>query len=362
MGKGRILRHTVVAVALLLGVYWSALSARHGVAGPNYPAAEFITSPGWLAEHREDPHIIIVDVREDKYFDGKVIPGAIRLPWGKFRYTDAALGIGGMFVGVVEAQRILGIHGIARTDTIVLYDSVERDGGATASYVFWVLDVLGHEKKKILDRGIDGWIDAGGGVSSQPTKRDAILYQALSNQIDLQREVDGEFIYTRLGDPYYQIIDVRSRAEYLGETPDMGLDGKILKLGHVPTAVNVDYRLNWADSNTKALKGYAELQDLYRGLDPSKAVILYCHSARRSSFTYFVLRLMGVEDVRLYDRSWFEWGNERSYYPVETRENQFQVSAFLKKDSRAARSTPPKKHPAEEPLERATDGYVSCGG
>ncbi len=34
-------------------------------------------------------------------------------------------------------------------------DSVERDGGATASFVFWVQDILGHSGKKILDRGIE---------------------------------------------------------------------------------------------------------------------------------------------------------------------------------------------------------------
>jgi thiosulfate/3-mercaptopyruvate sulfurtransferase len=313
-------------------------------------------------DHKDDENILIVDVREEKYFDGKLIPGAIRLPWGAFRFNAPVLGIGGLFVGTQRAQEILGVHGISPTDTIILYDSVERDGGATASYVFWVLDVLGHKEMKILNGGIDGWIDAGGAVSSQPAKGDAILYQATSDQIRLQREVDGEFISPRLGDPYYQILDVRSRAEYLGETPDVGLDGKILKLGHIPTAVNVDYRLNWADSNTKALKGYGELQDLYRGLDPSKAVILYCHSARRSSFTYFVLRLMGFEDVRLYDRSWFEWGNERFYYPVETRENQLKALAFPRTDSRAARPVSPERPAADQPLEQAAGGYVSCGG
>jgi len=355
-------RYAVLVIVLSLGVCWSVASARHEAEKSTYPRGEYIVGASWLMEHKDDESIMIVDVREDKYFNGKLIPGAIRLPWAAFRFNDPVLGIGGLFVGTQRAQQILGAHGISRTDTIILYDSVERDGGATASYVFWVLDLLGHKEKKILNRGIDGWIDAGGAVSSQPAKRDEILYQAPSDQIRLQREADGEFISPRLGDPYYQILDVRSRAEYLGETPDVGLDGKILKLGHIPTAVNVHYQLNWADSNGKALKGYGELQDLYRGLDPSRAVILYCHSARRSSFTYFVLRLMGFEDVRLYDRSWFEWGNQQFYYPVETRENLFKTFAFLKTDSRAARAASPERPAGEEPLEQAKGGYVSCGG
>jgi thiosulfate/3-mercaptopyruvate sulfurtransferase len=88
---------------------------------------------------------------------------------------------------------------------------------------------------------------------------------------------DGTLTYNRLEDPHYQILDVRSREEYLGETPNMGLNGKVLKLGHIPTAFNIDFRQNWMDANTKVLKRYPELQDLYRGLDPTKGTITYCH-------------------------------------------------------------------------------------
>jgi len=73
-------------------------------------------------------------------------------------------------VGLSAAQDILGRHGITPQDTLVLYDSVERDGGATASYVFWVLDLLGHSKKMILERGINGWKDAGYDLVTTPEK------------------------------------------------------------------------------------------------------------------------------------------------------------------------------------------------
>ncbi len=92
--------------------------------------------------------------------------------------------MGGLFVGPAEAQRILGEHGLFRNDMIVLYDSVARDGGATASYLFWVLDLLGHKKMAILERGIDGWLAAGGEVVNQPQKREPLLYQAPSKEIE----------------------------------------------------------------------------------------------------------------------------------------------------------------------------------
>ena len=61
--------------------------------------------------------------------------------------------------------------------------------------------------------------------------------------------------------------------EYLGEKPNTALDGTVLKLGHVPTATNSDYTLNWTTPDIKAIKPYAALQELYRGLDPGRAVI-----------------------------------------------------------------------------------------
>lgn len=357
MDKKRIVRYVVIAVILLFGVYWSLASARPDA---DYPQSGYLVSGSWLKQHIDDKGLLIVDVRQDKYFDGKLIPGAIRLPWGSFRYNNVVLSIGGMFSGPDQAQEVLGNHGISRNDTLVLYDSVQRDGGATASYVFWILDLLGHENKKILERGIDGWLAAGGEVVSEPKKLEPMLYQAPLEEIRLRSWVDGEFIYKRLGDPHYQIVDVRSREEYLGEKPNVGIDGQVLKLGHIPTAVNVDYRLNWADPESKTLKSYEQLRELYRGLDPTKGVIVYCHSGRRSSFSYYVLRLMGFDDVILYDRSWNEWGNWRTYFPVETSENRLASASLPGPGKTSAMARPIEKKPPT--MKEPKGGYVSCGG
>jgi thiosulfate/3-mercaptopyruvate sulfurtransferase len=368
MKNGTTIRYAVIAVVLLLGVYWSAASATNG-GGQGYPNADYLASAQWLQSHKkDDASTVIVDVRMDKYFDGKLIPGAVRMPWRLFRYNRPATNMGALFVGVERAQEILGEHGIARNDTVVLYDSVERDGGATGSYIFWVLDLLGHEKMKVLERGIDGWIDAGGETVSEPRKPEKVLYQAPSEEIDSRKYVKADYMMPRLGDPYYQILDVRSREEYLGEAPNTGLDGTVLKLGHVPTAYNINYTLNWTSPETKAVKPYGELRQLYRGLNPAKAVITYCHSARRGSFGYFVLRLMGFDDVMLYEPSWMEWGNKRYFFPVETAENVL-AGDVPGTASTSAGAGGGKKRSGQTGSSAASgggggskSGYVSCGG
>jgi thiosulfate/3-mercaptopyruvate sulfurtransferase len=189
MKNGKLIRYVAIAAILLLGVYWSASSATSGGAGEDYPNAGFLATAEWLKSQKDDASLVIVDVRMDKYFAGKLIPGAIRMPWRQFQYDDVAGNMGGLFVGIERAQQLLGEHGIARNDTVVLYDSVKRDGGATSSYIFWVLDLLGHKNMKVLERGIDGWIDAGGETVSTPRKTEAVLYQAPSGEINLRKWV-----------------------------------------------------------------------------------------------------------------------------------------------------------------------------
>ena len=104
MGKNKYLRFTVIGIVLLLGVYWSLSSAQSKADRPLYPGGEYLASANWLKQHKDDENAAIVDVREDKYFDGKLIPGAIRLPWKNFTYDNTALGIGGAFVGTDRAQ------------------------------------------------------------------------------------------------------------------------------------------------------------------------------------------------------------------------------------------------------------------
>jgi thiosulfate/3-mercaptopyruvate sulfurtransferase len=361
------LRHFFLATLLLLGLVWSLASAQQEGSTGGYPNSDLLATPQWLKQHATDENMLIVDVRTDDHFDGRLIPGAIRLPWSSFRYNDTAANEGSLFVGVARAQELLGSHGIGRTNTIVLYDSVARDGGATASYLFWVLDILGHENKKILEGGIDAWEAAGYDLDSKPRQLSPILYQAPMQEIRGQDLIDGNDVYRQLGDPYYQIIDVRSPAEYKGEKGTRDLQGNDLKLGHIPTAVNIDYTENWQNAETKKIKPYSTLQRLYRGLDPQKGVIVYCNSGRRSSFSYYVLRLMGIDSVYTYEPSWKQWGKPANFFPVETTLNTLAgkglpgTSSVKTKTTSATGSQPAgQREPSSGSAPKS--GYVSCGG
>ncbi len=358
MKNPRAFRYGLIALVLLLGVSWALNEADNDPS--TYPNSELLATVPWLANNLDQ--VVVVDVREDKYFDGDAIKGAIRLPWKSFRHNDSVSRVAGRFVGVDEAQKILGRHGITRTDSIVLYDSVARDGGATASYVFWILDVLGHKNVRILDGGIDAWKTAGHETGTVQ-KPKALTYQAAIDELNPDSLVRGDFVYSRLGDVHYQILDVRSRDEYLGKKGTKGLSGEPLKLGHIPTAYNVNHESAWRNAESKRIKSYSELQQLYRGLNSEKAVIVYCNSGRRSSHSYFILRLMGFADVRTYEASWKEWGDPAKFYPVETQERSL-TSGELPQASHSPRkrSSSGASKAGSGGDKKPKGGYVSCGG
>lgn len=359
-----IVRHSIIAVLLISGVWWSLGSA--GQQSVEYPNSRFLVTADWLNDHIKDKNLIIVDVRTDKYHSGELIPGAVRMPWSVFRYNNAAENTASTFVGPEQAQAILGRHGITTRDTLVLYDSIQRDGGATASYVFWILDVLGHEKKCILEQGIDGWKTNGYETATNSRTLEQTLYQAGSSNIKKGRLINGRFVYQRLGDIFYQIIDVRSEEEYVGRKGTKGLDGTPFKLGHIPTAVNINYTAAWKDSSNKAIRSFSELQETYRGIDPGKGIIVYCNSGRRSSFSYYILRLMGYENVYTYEASWKEWGDPDKFFPVETRKTTLTDTRIFTPakggGGSAAKTAGRQDQKTGSSSAKPAGGYISCGG
>ena len=53
------------------------------------------------------------------------------------------------------------------------------------------------------------------------------------------------------------------------------------------------------------------LKNLYAGkrIDPGKLIVTHCQTGVRASHAYFVLRLLGYANIKVYDASWEVWGN-----------------------------------------------------
>ncbi len=95
------------------------------------------------------------------------------------------------------------------------------------------------------------------------------------------------------------LVDVRSRAEYEGET-GYPCDPR---QGHIPGALHLDLNEIYAAGTDPAdVRGLlAE-----RGIQDDRPIVAYCHSGQRSEIAAALLRQADVDAVN-YAGSWHEW-------------------------------------------------------
>jgi thiosulfate/3-mercaptopyruvate sulfurtransferase len=267
-------------------------------------AKPVLVSTEWVAEHLNDPGVVIAEVDEnpDLYDEGH-IPGAVKLHWK----DDLQDPIERDLVEKETFEALLGSRGIGNETTLVLYGDKNN---WFAAYAYWYLKTYGHRDARILNGGRQKWIDEGRELSSEVPEPTATTYSASERDESIRAYRDQ--VLDWLGTAGRALVDVRSPGEYAGDLvapPGYEQEGA-QRAGHIPTAASVPWASAVRDDGT--FKTAAELREQYgaKGVTPDKEIVAYCRIGERSAHTWFVLReLLGYESVRNYDGSWTEWGN-----------------------------------------------------
>jgi thiosulfate/3-mercaptopyruvate sulfurtransferase len=270
-----------------------------------YADPQRLVTTSWLAEHLDDPDLVVVESDEDVLlYETGHIPGAVKVDW----HTDLNDDVARDYIDGQGFARVMSSKGIGRDTTIVFYGD---NYNWWAAYALWVSTLFGHPDVRLLDGGRQKWVEEGRPMTTevpqrQPTdypivERDDTTIRAFQQQVLAHLRKQGS------------LVDVRSPGEYSGELlhmPDYPQEGAI-RGGHIPGALNVPWKT--AANADGTFKTAGELEQIYRkeqGLSPDDEIVVYCRIGERSSHTWFVLtHLLGFEKVRNYDGSWVEWGN-----------------------------------------------------
>ncbi|PXX99838.1 sulfurtransferase [Halomonas sp. LBP4] len=265
-----------------------------------------IVEPERLAEHLDEPSLLIIDVplKAESYGQGHV-PGAVFLD---HRLLLSGEGEVPCKVPSTEAlSRLFSSLGLTRDTHVVAYDD---EGGGWAGRLLWTLELIGHTRYSYLNGGIHAWREAGLPVSTEPHAPAPSDYEA--EILHPEVAIDRLEIMERLGEKGFAVWDARSRAEYDGEK------GNNKHLGHIPGAVNMEWTEAMDRERALRIRDYAELITELEalGLTPDMEVVTHCQSHHRSGFTWLVGKALGFEKIRGYAGSWKEWGN-RDDTPIE---------------------------------------------
>ncbi len=268
--------------------------------------AGMLVSTGWLAEHLDDPSLVVLHVaRERAHYDAGHIPGARFLKYGEIVIQPE--GVFNELPSVEQLDSALEAVGVSDDAHVVLYGDW---GGLSAARAFMTFDYLGHgERTSMLDGGIEVWRLEGRSVS---TDSPGFARGEFTPRLRESMTVDAEWVTKHIEDDGVSVLDARPPQQYSGESTVRG----IRRPGHVPGAGNVYWKSLLVSDERPVMKSREALEEalLRNGTEKGDLVVTYCNTGVMASHLYFVARYVGY-DAKLYDLSFIDWSN-RTDYPV----------------------------------------------
>lgn len=277
-----------------------ALSLAPAAAGVETPRDSMLVSTAWLAQHLNDPRLVLFHVGPDTDYPAQHIPGARLL-----KLRDISNDEGGPGALTLEMSSPEKLHaqlealGISDDSRIIVYGANDRISAPTRA-IFTFL-YAGFEKVSMLDGGLEAWKKEGREVTGVIPPATAGKLSPLKVKPML---ADAAFVQSHANTPGFVVIDARDASFYDGIQERGGMPQH--RPGHIRGAKSVPFgQLNGDDLK---LKPAAELEAIFAkaGVKTGDTVIGYCHVGQQATAMLFAARSLG-HPVLLYDGSYEDW-------------------------------------------------------
>lgn len=254
----------------------------------------------------EQENLKIIDVRSSTRYLLGHLPGSVNMetkdlsnPEG---WVQGLIATPGAFTAAAQEK------GINNDSQIIVYDD---NKSLRAARLWWIFRVYNHQNIKVLDGGYDAWKDKGFETKILPNKNEKGNF--IVNDVNNDWLVNSDTIAENINNSNFLVLDTRSKAEFNGRETKFGAPRK----GRIPNSIHFEW--NKILNNDYSFKSASEISEIYNsiGITKEKEVIaILSHTGFRAAHTFFSLKLLGYENLKLYDESWVGWSN-RTDLPIE---------------------------------------------
>jgi len=264
-------------------------------------AMEPIVDAQWLEKHLDDKGLIVLDVSDTQSYKNGHIPTSIHSPLSKWREAK------GSFSLVRDEQEIAKEFerlGIDKDSRVIVYSHYHNPKEILkVSYILWAMEYYGFERTSMLDGGISGWNTH----SKRLEYKDSFAKKKGTFQVQKNDTLVADLKQVSNAIGRSKMLDARPSVYYFG----VKKQDVLKKAGHIPKAKSYFWQYSFIGSSIKkrALLKKIFLEGMQ--LNPHEALITYCTGGLETSMNFFVLhRILGFDNIRLYDASMKEWANK----------------------------------------------------
>lgn len=264
--------------------------------------------------------------KANEEFQEKRIPGAQFLDLDEVS-SPHELGLKHMIPSERRFTDACEEFGIDPTSHVILYDT---HGVFSSPRALFMFRAFGHEKSSVLDGGLPRWEAEGFPIEAKPPVRarksvypTPVFDKGMIRSYD--QMVSNSFTDLHSDSAVELVVDARSRGRFLGteSEPRAGLSS-----GHIPHSFSLPFtaflQTRTIPNSSVQYSTFLSLPELRNALvshvgDHAEAVIqgkrpitTSCGSGMTAGVLWLGLKLLGVQNVALYDESWTGYASRAS--------------------------------------------------
>jgi thiosulfate/3-mercaptopyruvate sulfurtransferase len=235
-----------------------------------------------------------------------------------------------------ELKEILEGLGITYDTTVVLYgrfsfpDNNDPFPGSSAGHLgafrcAFILMYAGVKDVRILNGGIQSWIDSGHELSKKDYEHTPVKDFGIDIPSRPELVIDLGEAEEIIKSPNSNLVSVRSWKEFIGEVSGYYY---INIKGRIPGAVfgncgSDAYHMENYRNLDHTTREYHEIQKMWEevGISSEKHNSFYCGTGWRGSEAFINAWLMGWNNISVFDGGWFEWSNNEKPYETGIPKN-----------------------------------------